>query len=360
MSSTMRPPGPATNIPYLDGWRGIAILLVLIGHFGPPRFWYAGRLGVVLFFVLSGLFMGRLLFVKRVELPTFFARRFSRIIPTLWFYVAVMWVYASYFQPEIYSASLKEVLVFLGFCSTYALSVWEVKWPVGQLWSLNVEEHSYVYLAAGTLIIARSRGMLSASRFLAGSVIAISICIAFYMTSVWEVGGSPWRTRTEVASLGLVASAAICVWRENGKLAWMRGAWLPLAALLIAVGSFIPGSALQWNFSIAAAPILMAFAVNYVSSFPDIVLRLMGLPILRWFGTCSFSIYLWQAPFYQAHTHFGASKSLCLVLGICCGALSFYLLENPVRLYLNRKWDQFLERREAHLPLGADLKSSNS
>ena len=351
----MPAPGPATNIPYLDGWRGVAIFLVLIGHFGPPRFWYAGRLGVVLFFVLSGLFMGRLLFVKRVELPSFFARRFARIIPALWFYVAVMWVYASYFQPEIYPVGIAELLAVLSFSSTYAISIWEAKWPVGLLWSLNVEEHSYVFLAVGTLVIAKSRGMVSASTFLAGSVVAVLACIISYMSGTWQVEGSPWRTRSEVASLGLVASAAICVWRENGKLAWMRSKWLPLAALLIALGSFIPGGALRWNFSIGAAPILMAFAVNYVSSFPEIAKRVMSLSILRWFGTCSFSIYLWQAPFYSAHIHFGVSKPLCLMLSVICGALSFYLLENPVRVYLNRKWDQFDERKKAYLPVATSI-----
>jgi len=71
------------NIAYLDGWRGLAIISVLVAHFsGPSSVAWMGGFGVALFFALSGFLMGRLLFIKRVALADFFARRFNRIIPT--------------------------------------------------------------------------------------------------------------------------------------------------------------------------------------------------------------------------------------------------------------------------------------
>ena len=43
------------RIDYLDGWRGLAILLVLISHFIPSITGAdLGRFGVDIFFVLSG------------------------------------------------------------------------------------------------------------------------------------------------------------------------------------------------------------------------------------------------------------------------------------------------------------------
>jgi len=42
---------------YLDGWRGLAILLVLEGHFLSILPLNTGRLGVDVFFCLSGFLM---------------------------------------------------------------------------------------------------------------------------------------------------------------------------------------------------------------------------------------------------------------------------------------------------------------
>ena len=43
------------RIDYLDGWRGLAIFLVLQGHFFAIQGWHSGRMGVDIFFCLSGL-----------------------------------------------------------------------------------------------------------------------------------------------------------------------------------------------------------------------------------------------------------------------------------------------------------------
>lgn len=335
-------PQQQSNIPYLDGWRGIAILMVLLGHFGPERFWYTGRLGVVLFFVLSGLFMGRLLFVRKVPLTTFFAKRITRIVPALWIYAGAMWLYSAYIQPTPYKVTGYDLFAVLSFTSTYLSSIWEVKWPISQLWSLNVEEHSYVFLALGAVAIARLQGRLTATAFLVATTLAVIGCTVLYMTGVWQVSGSPWRVRSEVASLGLMASAAFCVWNERPRSSpGHMPSWLPLIALAVAVLSFRPRGELHWNFSILIAPVLAAFAVNHADRFPAIIKGILAARVLRWFGTCSFSIYLWQGPFYNATKDFGAPSSVCLVLGVLSGALSFYFIENPARLYLNAKWDAF-------------------
>ena len=42
------------RIHYLDGWRGVAILLVLVSHFTLINGVNFGRMGVDVFFVLSG------------------------------------------------------------------------------------------------------------------------------------------------------------------------------------------------------------------------------------------------------------------------------------------------------------------
>src|SRR5215468_5050609 len=80
-----RPSTP--HVPYLDGWRGAAIGSLLVGHFTPLPGIDFGRVGVELFFVLSGRLMADILFVRNFALPAFFRRRISRIWPALVLYV---------------------------------------------------------------------------------------------------------------------------------------------------------------------------------------------------------------------------------------------------------------------------------
>src|SRR5665213_775139 len=99
---------PQGRIPELDGLRGMAILLVLVGHyFSVPGigaasllngYWFRlGWTGVDLFFVLSGFLIGGILLGVR-ESPnyfkTFYARRFFRIIPLYYAWILIYVVLA--------------------------------------------------------------------------------------------------------------------------------------------------------------------------------------------------------------------------------------------------------------------------
>ncbi len=86
------------RIRTLDGWRGIAILLVLAEHAGWERFehhlWAGlGSLGVDIFFVLSGYIITVRLLQEReatstISLSSFYIRRAFRILPVVGCYLA--------------------------------------------------------------------------------------------------------------------------------------------------------------------------------------------------------------------------------------------------------------------------------
>jgi peptidoglycan/LPS O-acetylase OafA/YrhL len=156
---------------------------VLQSHFGLGG---GGRLGVALFFALSGYLMGELLFVKNVALPGFFKRRFSRVVPTFWLYVAVAFALATWFGAERYQVPGDELVSTLLFARTYlpaSVSIWAEQWPIGHFWSLNVEEHSYssfsLYIWQQPFYDAYLHGHLQ--RQLAGVLALIVASIAFYL-----------------------------------------------------------------------------------------------------------------------------------------------------------------------------------
>ncbi len=150
----------ATRVNALDGWRGIAITIVLLSHFGtlanslPFERVLFGRMGVDFFFVLSGLLMSNILFVKRTALKTFYQRRISRIFPVFVTYVTVVYVAGWVFARSEESSNYLYTLFFLRSYLPSTPNIWRTDLPITHLWSLNVEEHSYILLSLITLIVA--------------------------------------------------------------------------------------------------------------------------------------------------------------------------------------------------------------
>ena len=105
-------------IPYLDGWRGLAIIFVLISHFGFQGHSWTGEFGVLLFFVLSGSLMGELLFIKRVRFKDFFFKRFSRVMPLFLVFVTTMAMVNNYVINASFVVSVSEFVATLLFLRT--------------------------------------------------------------------------------------------------------------------------------------------------------------------------------------------------------------------------------------------------
>jgi peptidoglycan/LPS O-acetylase OafA/YrhL len=86
----------------------------------------------------------------------------------------------------------------------------------------------------------------------------------------------------------------------------------------------------------------LAIGVLLVGHFfpeaPALVRTALSLAPLRQLGIWSFSIYLWQQPFYllvgKGKLPLWAGFPLALLAGIA----SFYVIESPARRYLNRVW----------------------
>lgn len=327
------------SIPYLDGWRGLAILLVLVSHF---LLGAGGELGVALFFVLSGYLVSGMLFQRETGLGTFFWRRATRILPTFWLYLAVMAAYTTTLQPAPYPIPLREMLATLTFLRTYlpvGESIWSAHWPIGHVWSLNVEEHAYLVLGLIAVLVRASGVKWLLRAALVGCVGASCVCI-FYYSRTPPGAGSPWMLRSECAALGMLASAWIHTTRPLSTFSWVRNGHWSIAPLALVAGllCYVPGA--PYLAAPGLAPLLLALAVNYLDCAPALLLRLLSLPFLRWCGMCSFSLYMWQQPFYKAIALYGLPRPVALALALLVGTAAFYFFEQPLRRYLNRVWQE--------------------
>lgn len=322
-------PAESPRILLLDGWRGLAILLVLQSHFFPYAGFDSGRMGVSVFFSLSGMLMSEILFVRRVDLATFYKRRISRILPAFVAFVCIVFGVSAWVHGP---ASLAEFAATLLFLRTYVPSVpgiWDSALPIGHLWSLNVEEHCYLLLG---LLAAWSAIRGREAMVLAGLVLA-SFVACFVYLHLPEFSRSDFELRTEVAGAYLMSAAAYHLVKH--RWAHRVKAWMPLATLAIAAVCFLPHA--HWWETGVLAPLALAFTVNHLHQAGAAARRALESAPMRQFGLWSYSLYLWQQPFYQQKA--AAPSAVMFAGALLAGLASFYLLEQPLRGWINRHWD---------------------
>jgi peptidoglycan/LPS O-acetylase OafA/YrhL len=320
------------HLPYLDGWRGLAILFLLLGHFFPVRGINLGHAGVNLFFVLSGFLMARLLFLDAVPVPTFYKRRSSRIFPAVFCFLAL--IVCSYLvlgKPVNWTATVAAA----AFVNNYFPSQPGAPlMPFGHIWSLCVEEHSYVLLSI--VAVAARAGVIRAT-VAVGLLAALfaAIGIGYWLTYEGQYLNEARWIHSEVSAYGIFVSAFLLLAIGSRKM--------PRVPLAVVPGLVALGFALHWwsvpppvgtIFGVGA----FALAVNLLEGAPRLIHQALAFPPLRRLGLWSFSIYLWQQPFYLYVMREQMSPWVGVALAVGAGICSFYLLENPARLYLNRKW----------------------
>jgi peptidoglycan/LPS O-acetylase OafA/YrhL len=310
------------RIPALDGWRGIAILLVLFDHiqaalFG--RYWLpwmqTGQHGVTIFFVLSGFLITSKLLetpTHRIDLKSFYIRRFFRLMPVAWAYLAVLWISGEISRQRWISGGeiASCVLFFRNFFgpgrSLYA----------AHFWSLSIEEQFYLVWPC-LLLLA---GIRISRWFAVGGALAIAI----YREMHWASYECQWLSfQTQVRADALLVGCLLALLLADPKLRsltqrWCRFGWIPaLAILLWAVARF------HWLpplFECVAIAGLIASSAMYSQS---IFVRPLLSPSLIWMGKISYSVYVWQQFFF---VHRGVSVTapvLCLMPVFALGSYSW-------------------------------------
>ena len=331
---------PSGNVAVWDGWRGLAIACVLVGHFGQTGFIKEDRLGVDLFFALSGMLMARLLFEKRTDLKTFYVRRFSRIFPALLGFVIFCFAVASLLG---WAYTPLEVLTNLSFLRTYIPAdphIWSGEVPVKNLWSLNVEEHTYVILS----LLAVLALTIKQTRFALMTLGLASVGISLAYNATQNYQDTFFLLRTECAIGFIVIPAAYRLHLATTTAPRRVAAWWPPLALLLAAACYLDATPFWLSFTLP--PFLLAFAINHLTDARGLFLRLLSSKSLRLLGLWSYSVYLWQQPFYEYKWALpGPYWGLPLAMSLLAGILSFALIESPVRVFINGRWERRLQKK---------------
>ncbi|AZO12466.1 MULTISPECIES: acyltransferase [unclassified Mesorhizobium] len=319
-----------TRLAYLDGWRGLSIALVLIGHFFPVPGINLGVLGVEFFFVLSGRLMAEILFIERFPLKKFFKRRFSRIYPALLVFVIVAMIGLA---GTFVAFKWKAALTALTFTYNYAGILLNRAGALDHIWSLCVEEHAYIILALVSVAVS---GRANVVRLL---VVLSALAMANGAVSYWVLGmdyeTSYWRTDVHIASILL--SAAICLLKADGRLpAFLKNQHAALAAAAGAILLFLDPVPTPVHYLLGVP--LLALAVNVLDFANGYVTGLLSSRPMVMLGLWSYSLYLWQQPFYKFVYDRNVASLPMLAAVFACALCSYYIVEKPSRSWLNRNW----------------------
>ena len=314
-----------------DGWRGFAILLVLLGHFYDISWLWEDRLGVDIFFVLSGMLMSTILFEKRMSLRDFYIRRFSRIYPVFLVCVLAMFAIAASLS---FKVTFIEFIASLTFMRTYVPAdphIWAGRVAIQHLWSLNVEEHAYVFLSAISLLFINRR-YIAIGLLLTGAGLVV---LGFYQyTQLSEAEFLKYIIRTECAIVFILFSAGYGLLTRQYKIT--VPSVVPVACVVIACFCYATAASMWLLFS--ACPVLLAVAVNHLTDMPRFVIRVLSNSVIRHFGLWSYSIYIWQQMFFKYSYAVPGEKFTGLLLALVAGAASYYLFEQPMRRAINKRW----------------------
>ena len=138
----------------LDQWRGLALVLVLISHgfFFTNRVNGIGRVGVNLFFFISGILVFRSLSRTRAATDwertrSFWWRRFRRLYPAMITYTLAMLPVAWLLQhrPNLPPGSdFVSFLEAMPLAVTYSVNYFETPMSIGHMWSLACEMQFYL------------------------------------------------------------------------------------------------------------------------------------------------------------------------------------------------------------------------
>jgi len=370
------------HIAFMDGMRGVAVLMVLIYHlkealatnlhlrlgavsFGINTFAGAGFLGVEVFFFISGFVLfypyARTLFEGKPlqTVAHFVDRRALKILPSYLFSLTFMTAVLALElpRPAAMDAALK-LLQSYGLHLVFAHSIYKSTFFAinGPLWSLAVEIQFYVLFPA--IAWAFRRWPLATPLSLIAAAQAYRLHLALHGGAgdsfyVYQLPGF-----LDLFAFGMGSSYLIVMFRSHFP---QLHRWWPLFTAISLLAAFGINAMFANLIHTGAGPAAWQWQNTYRSIFGLLLAvfavsgmlgasawqRIIANPVFVYFAFISYNLYLWNKfvivwvavhvlPFFRAWPH---STLIANLLPLCAAILvaiaTTYLIERP---FLDHGW----------------------
>jgi peptidoglycan/LPS O-acetylase OafA/YrhL len=339
------------RIRTLDGWRGIAILLVIAEHAGWDKsqhhLWAGlGSLGVDIFFVLSGYIITSRLMLEQeststISLAAFYLRRALRILPVVGCYLAVLCLLSLGLKLDLH---LSEVLGSLFFFRNYQYAAHPGGIYTAQFWSLSIEEHFYLFWPLILLRFGKRDGVRNASLWIAS--IGAALCGIWRFFDITHPDSTVGRMlpgaetglrtlRTDARLDGLLLGCALAILLNQSQVRAFISRNFPketplfAAVLLILNEQRIHACAAFTDYLLITLMVATTLVVE-----EGLAHHWLNSRLLVGIGTISYSLYVWQQLFLLHPDHATplgviASLPFNLIAAFLAAFLSYRFLELP-------------------------------
>ncbi|MDO4797420.1 MAG: acyltransferase family protein [Coriobacteriales bacterium] len=375
----------------LDGFRALCALGVIGYHMRLP--WCGGGLlGVTILFVLSGYLVTAGLLREfrtsrgRVDLPAFWRRRFWRLMPTVFLFVAVTGAVCAFANHALFTKMRGDILpgIFMIinwtkiFSNESYFAAAGNPSPLTHFWSLAIEAQFYLIWPPVLFLLMRKN--VARPRVRIGLLAAAAIS-ALLMALLYVPGGDPSRSYygTDTRAMSMLLGCWLAVRWPFDRVSSMVASKLegarknvvsiigPLCVVaLVAMMLFTEGySAFSYYGGILLCSVLSVGAIAALVPQGSPMARFFSLKPLVWVGQRSYAIYLWHYPILELLNPLNATTGtpwwkllLELVLILVISDLSYRFVEQPFRVLGSKKWSSLAEEPE-EASLEADASVSD-
>jgi peptidoglycan/LPS O-acetylase OafA/YrhL len=328
--------------PTLDGWRALAVIGVIIFHgrlgffteYGVgARIALRGCLGVPVFFAISGFLITSLLLEElartgNISLRRFYIRRCFRILPAYYAALAGICAAGLFAGLAVNYGNLPSCLLFYRNYMPLGIDL-AGGFYTAHFWSLAVEEHFYLMWPLLLVLLKPKRA----------SQVALMLALVVF---AWRQSfptlfpGVSYLSRTDVSIDGLMWGCLAAIYLPEIKEFCSRlhfsQLWMPVGFVIVFA------EALHLRALIALEVVLFPALILTTVLQPESILgRFLEWQPLRWIGSLSYSLYLWQmlflpAPEMRAVGAFGQLQRWPWNIPaiFVCAIASRYLLEAPM------------------------------
>lgn len=328
----------------IDGLRALAVLLVVLFHFGLG--FPGGFVGVDVFFVISGYLIGGHIYQSKLaghfSWGQFYVRRIKRILPALITVVIAVWLVMFFIStPADFRKLGRDAAATL--LSVSNVTLWNsIDYfspsaehnPLLMTWSLGVEEQ--FYFLAPLLILVLTRFDKKLSFLLMGSVTLL--CFAIAAAGTLQIPHSAWFL-TPFRAWELFAGALLGMAHTHFPAAFstkVDNLKSAVGVLLIAWCALFYDA--QTSFpGLGALPVVMGAVLLLDGQTALINRRLLTWKPLRFIGLISYSLYLWHWPVISLYHYLceaepgNGMRVLLIALSFLLATTSYYIIEKPFR-----------------------------